>query len=60
MNRRSHLLLWETGERFERPADFRIADYLDACFRVVRGTEGPRRIHLRFTAEAARNVGAKV
>jgi predicted DNA-binding transcriptional regulator YafY len=27
----------ETGRVFERPADFRIADYLDTTFRVVRG-----------------------
>ncbi len=26
----------QTGERLERPADFRIADYLDAGFRSVR------------------------
>jgi predicted DNA-binding transcriptional regulator YafY len=46
--------LEETGERFERPADFRIADFLDATFRVVRGTGPPRQVRLRFAPEAAR------
>jgi predicted DNA-binding transcriptional regulator YafY len=29
--------LRETGERFERPADFRIEEYLDGSFRALRG-----------------------
>lgn len=48
--------LRETGVRFERPADFRIADYLDAGFRAMRGNGPPRRIRLRFTPEAARYI----
>ncbi len=48
--------LRETGERFERPADFRIGDYLDASFRSMRGDAGPQRVRLRFTGEAARYV----
>jgi predicted DNA-binding transcriptional regulator YafY len=50
----------ETGERVERPADFRIADYLEASFRVVRGDGRPRRVRLRFAPSAARYVGEKV
>jgi proteasome accessory factor B len=46
----------ETGERFERPADFRIADYLDGSFRAVRGSGPPRRVRLRFAPAAARYV----
>ena len=49
----------ETGERFERPADFRIEDYLDGSFRAMRGDGEPRRVRLRFTAEAARWVREK-
>jgi predicted DNA-binding transcriptional regulator YafY len=48
--------LKETGERFERPPDFRIGDYLDKSFRSMRGAAGPRRVRLRFTGEAARYV----
>jgi predicted DNA-binding transcriptional regulator YafY len=50
----------ETGERIERPADFRITDYLDRSFKVLRG-EGPaRRVRLRFAPEMARYVREKV
>jgi predicted DNA-binding transcriptional regulator YafY len=52
--------LRETGERFERPADFRIAGYLDAGFRVVKGSGRPRRVRLRFSPEAARYVRERV
>jgi predicted DNA-binding transcriptional regulator YafY len=48
--------LRETGERFERPADFRVGDYLDGTFRVYRGQGQPFRVRLRFTAKAARYV----
>jgi predicted DNA-binding transcriptional regulator YafY len=50
----------ETGERFERPADFSIDAYLDGSFRALRGDGKPRRVRLRFTPEAARWVGEKV
>ncbi len=40
--------LRETGERFERPADFRISNYLDAGFRAIRGTGPPQVVRLRF------------
>jgi predicted DNA-binding transcriptional regulator YafY len=46
----------ETGAFFERPADFRIADYLDGSFRTMRGNGKPWRVHLHFTGEAARYV----
>ena len=49
----------ETGERFERPADFRIDEYLDGSFRAMRGDGKPLRVRLRFTAEAARWVREK-
>lgn len=52
--------LKETGKTFERPAEFRIADYLDTTFRVVRGTGPARRVRLRFSPEAARYVREKV
>jgi predicted DNA-binding transcriptional regulator YafY len=52
--------LCETGERFERPADFRIADYLDAGFRSVRGFGPMQRVKLHLNAEAARYVREKV
>jgi predicted DNA-binding transcriptional regulator YafY len=51
--------LRETGERFERPADFRIGDYLDGSFRAMRGSGPRRRVRLRFTAAAARYVREK-
>lgn len=50
----------ETGERFERPADFSIEHYLDGSFHALRGEGKPRKVRLRFTAEAARYVGEKV
>lgn len=51
--------LRETGERFERPADFRIGDYLDPSFRVFHGDGPGRRVRLRFTPEMARYVREK-
>ncbi len=52
--------LKETGERFNRPADFRIADYMDASFRVMHGDGPPQRVRVRFTPEAARYVRERV
>jgi predicted DNA-binding transcriptional regulator YafY len=52
--------LRETGMRFERPADFRIGDYLDTGFRAMRGSGPPRQVRLRFTPEMARYVREKV
>ena len=40
----------------ERPADFRIGEFLDGSFRVMRGRGPPRPIRLRFTPDAARFV----
>jgi predicted DNA-binding transcriptional regulator YafY len=51
--------LRETGERFERPADFRIEEYLDGSFRALRGDGHAWRVRLRFTAKAARWVREK-
>jgi predicted DNA-binding transcriptional regulator YafY len=51
--------LRETGEVFERPADFRIEEYLDGSFRALRGEGRPRRVRLVFNAEAARWVREK-
>jgi predicted DNA-binding transcriptional regulator YafY len=48
--------LRETGERFERPADFRVGEYLDQGFRALRGEGPPRRVRVRFSPEAARYV----
>src|SRR5579875_551265 len=49
----------ETGKYFERPADFRIEEYLDGSFRALRGDGRPRRVRLRFNAVAARWVREK-
>ena len=46
----------ETGERFERPAAFRIGTYLDSSFHSMRGDAGCWRVKLRFTGEAVRYV----
>jgi len=51
--------LKETGERFTRPADFSIADYLDSSFRVIRGVGPAQRVRLRFAPQAARYVREK-
>jgi proteasome accessory factor B len=48
--------LRETGVRCERPADFRIADFLDVGFRKVRGTGPVQECKLRFSPMAARYV----
>jgi predicted DNA-binding transcriptional regulator YafY len=43
----------ETGETFDRPADFRVDDYLKASFGAVRG-DGDYDVLLRFKPEVAR------
>ena len=45
-----------TGKQIERPPDFRIADYLDAGFRKMRGTGPARLVRLRFAPAIARYV----
>src|SRR5262249_38272559 len=52
--------LKETGQHCQRPPDFRIADYLDGSFRVMRGNGEPHQVPLRFTPQAARYVREKV
>jgi len=46
----------ETGQQFERPADFQIGEYLDVSFRTVRGTGQPQIVRLRFRPTAARYI----
>lgn len=48
--------LQEMGDRFERPADFRFEDYIDASFRAVRGDGPMQRVRLWFAPKAARYV----
>jgi predicted DNA-binding transcriptional regulator YafY len=48
--------LRETGVRFQRPADFRIGEYLDHGFGAVRGDGPAQQVRLRFTPQAARYV----
>lgn len=48
-----------TGERFDRPADFRLDTYLDGSFRSVRGEGPPVQVRLRFRPAAARYVAEK-
>jgi predicted DNA-binding transcriptional regulator YafY len=48
-----------TGESFDRPADFRIADYLRGSFRAMRG-DGWHKIILRFTPATAGRVAEKI
>jgi predicted DNA-binding transcriptional regulator YafY len=43
----------ETGETFDRPADFRVEEYLKGGFRAVRG-DGAYHVVLRFRPEVAR------
>jgi predicted DNA-binding transcriptional regulator YafY len=52
--------LRETGTAFERPADFRISDYLDVGFRKLRGDGPAQTVRLRFAPHAARYVREKV
>jgi predicted DNA-binding transcriptional regulator YafY len=48
-----------TGERFERPGDFSVEDYLGGSFRAVRGA-GHYRVELRFAPGAAGRAAEKV
>jgi predicted DNA-binding transcriptional regulator YafY len=48
----------ETGETFDRPADFRVEEYLGGSFRVVRG-EGTYQVVLRFRPEIAGRIAEK-
>jgi predicted DNA-binding transcriptional regulator YafY len=67
-NRRDEVLVFalqrvrsirETGETFDRPADFLVEDYMSGSFRTVRGG-GHHRVALRFTPEAAGRIAEKV
>jgi predicted DNA-binding transcriptional regulator YafY len=49
----------ETGETFDRPADFRVEDYMGGSFRTVRG-EGHYQVELRFAPEFAGRIVEKV
>ena len=50
--------LRETGETFDRPADFRVVDYLKGSFRAVRG-DGDYVVVLRFRADVARRFAER-
>ena len=50
--------LRETGETFDRPADFRVEDYLKGSFRAFRGA-GDHHVVLRFKPEVARRFAEK-
>jgi predicted DNA-binding transcriptional regulator YafY len=49
----------ETGSTFDRPAHFRIEDYMGDSFRAVRG-KGHYRVELRFSPEFAGRLAEKV
>jgi predicted DNA-binding transcriptional regulator YafY len=48
----------ETGETFERAADFRVEDYMGDSFRVVRG-DGNHRVALHFRPPTAGRIAEK-
>lgn len=48
----------ESGESFDRPADFRVEDYMAGSFRTVRG-EGHHHVVLRFAPEFAGRVAER-
>ncbi len=50
--------LRDTGETFDRPADFRVEDYLKGSFRAFRGG-GDHHVVLRFKPEVARRFAEK-
>jgi len=51
----------ETGEDFEVPAEFRIADVFDGAFKVVNDESQPlQTVRLRFTEAVAKRVREKV
>jgi hypothetical protein len=45
-------LVKETGETFDRPADFRAVDYMKGSFRAMRG-DGEYAVVLRFSPTVA-------
>ena len=49
----------QTGETFDRPADFRVEDYMQGSFRAVLG-DGDHRIVLRFSPAVAGRVAERV
>jgi predicted DNA-binding transcriptional regulator YafY len=52
------LSLRETGETFDRPANFRVDDFLKGSFRAMRG-EGDYQVVLRFRSDVARRFAEK-
>lgn len=52
--------LKQTGAHFERPADFRIEEYLEGSFGAMRGAGALQAVKLRFTAQAGRYVREKL
>jgi predicted DNA-binding transcriptional regulator YafY len=48
----------DTGERFERPADFRVNDYLSGCFGLIRGSDH-HRVALRFHPPTAIRIAER-
>jgi proteasome accessory factor B len=48
----------ETGATFERPADFKVEDYMRGSFRALRG-EGHYRVLLQFPPEFAGRIAEK-
>ena len=52
------LSIRETGETFDRPADFRAQDYLKGSFRALRG-DGDYHVVLRFRTDVARRFAEK-
>ena len=48
----------ETGERFDRPADFRLENYLEGTFRAFRG-EGDHKVVLRFSPELSGRIAER-
>lgn len=53
--------LVETGESFIVPEDFRIADFFDGTFRVIRDESKPlQQVRLRFAPSAAKYIREKV
>jgi predicted DNA-binding transcriptional regulator YafY len=48
----------DTGATFDRPADFRLDDYMQGSFRAVRG-DGDHEVALRFSPDAAGRIAEK-
>jgi predicted DNA-binding transcriptional regulator YafY len=51
--------LSETGETFDAPADFRVEDYMQGSFRLIRG-DGDHHVVLRFAPEAAGWIAERI